>query len=177
MTQGNLANTYQALGREEEALRVRRDVYSGRLKVNGEEHRDTFVAANNYANSFRVQDRFEEAKVVLRRMMPVARRVLGEGDRITLTMRRTYAQTLYKDSSATLDDLREAVETLEDTQRIAQRVLGSANPTTVEIEGRLRNARAALGSREMTASGRGTTRAGDVRALREAVAAMSTTSD
>ena len=102
---------------------------------------------------------------------------VGEGDRITLTMRRTYAQTLYKDSSATLDDLREAVETLEDTQRIAQRVLGSANPTTVEIEGRLRNARAALGSREMTASGRGTTRAGDVRALREAVAAMSTTSD
>ena len=30
---------------------------------------------------------------------------------------------------ATLDDLREAVTTLEDTERIARRVLGGAHPT------------------------------------------------
>ena len=50
---------------------------------------------------------------------------------------------------ATRDDLREAVTTLEDTERIARRVLGGNHPLTVEIEGNLRNARAALRAREM----------------------------
>ena len=76
--------------------------------------------------------------------MPVARRVLGEGHRITLKMRWLYAETLYKDDEATLDDLREAVTALEETERTARRVLGGAHPTTVGIEGALGKARAAL---------------------------------
>ena len=43
-------------------------------------------------------------------------------------MRATYAKALYEDDSATLDDLREAVDTLEDSERIARRVLGSTHP-------------------------------------------------
>ena len=91
--------------------------------------------------------RFKEAKRVLRKVMPGARRTLGEGHRVTLRMRWTYAETLYKDDSATLDDLREAVTTLEDATRTAQRVLGRAHPITMGIENYLRNARAALGAR------------------------------
>ena len=106
--------------------------------------------------------------------MPVAQRALGENDDITLSIRLKFAEALYKDPDATLADLREAVTTLEDVDRIARRVLGGTHPTTVAIENELQDVRAALGSREMTAPGRGTTRAGDVRALREAVAAMST---
>ena len=49
---------------------------------------------------------------------------------------------------ATLDDLREAVTTLEDAERIGRRVLGGANPITTGIEGNLRDARAALRARE-----------------------------
>ena len=63
--------------------------------------------------------RFEEAKSVLREMTPVARRVLGECHENTLMMRRNYAQALFADDDATLDDLREAVTMLEDTERIA----------------------------------------------------------
>ena len=63
-------------------------------------------------------------------------------------MRRNYAQSLYKDASATLDDLREAVRTLEDVERIARRVLGGAHPLTSAIELNLQNARAALRARE-----------------------------
>ena len=48
----------------------------------------------------------------------------------------------------TLDDLREAVTTLEDTERIARRVLGGAHPITVQIERDLRKARATLRARE-----------------------------
>ena len=51
-----------------------------------------------------------------------------------LTMRWIYVMALYKDDGATLDDLREAVTTLEDAERIARRVLGDAHPLTVGIE-------------------------------------------
>ena len=55
---------------------------------------------------------------------------------------------LYDNPGATLDDLREAVNTLGETERIARRVLGGAHPVTVGIEGALRAARAALRARE-----------------------------
>ena len=87
---------------------------------------------------------FEEARSVLRKTMPAARRVLGEGHIVTLKLRRIYAKTLYLDDGATLDDHREAVATLEDLERIAQRVLGPANPTTAGTENSLRDARVAL---------------------------------
>ena len=44
-----------------------------------------------------------------------------------------YASALYKDPAATLDDLREAVRTLEDAERIGRRVLGPAHPIAVRI--------------------------------------------
>ena len=60
---------------------------------------------------------------------------------------RVYADTLYMDPTATLDDLREAVTTLEDAARIARRVFGVTNPMTRGIENPLEDARAALCAR------------------------------
>ena len=59
-----------------------------------------------------------------------------------------HAKALYNDDRATLDDVREAVTTLEDMARTARRVLGGANPTTTGIELELQAARAALRARE-----------------------------
>ena len=92
--------------------------------------------------------RFEEAKSLLRKTIPVARRVLGEGCDTTVRMRWCYAMALIGDDGATLEDLREAVTTLEDAERIARRVLGGAHPITKGIEHTLRDARAALHARE-----------------------------
>ena len=110
--QGNLAMTYARLGRVEQALQIERDIYRGRLKLNGEEHEDTLTAANNYANSLVYLRRFEEAKVLLRKMIPVARRVLGESNQTTLMTRWNYAGAICNDTAATLDDLGDAVTTL-----------------------------------------------------------------
>ena len=77
-------------------------------------------------------------------MIPVAQRILGDSHDHTLSMRSIYANALYQDTCATLDDLSEAVTTFEDTARIARRVLGGAHPLTSAIEEALRNARAAL---------------------------------
>ena len=80
--------------------------------------------------------------------MPVGRRVLGEGHRLTLKVRWNYARALYEDPGATLDDLREALNTLEDAIPIARRVFGGTHPLTVDIEAGLQYARAALRARE-----------------------------
>ena len=162
VVQTNLANTYDALGRHEDALRMSRDVYSGTLEMFGNEHRDTLRAATNYAASLNELKRFEEAKSLLRKTIPVARRVLGEGNDMTLRMRKNYAYTLCKDPGATLDDLREAVTTLEETARTARRVLGGAHPGVVNIERVLRRSREVLSARE----------GGDVESTREALEAM-----
>ena len=63
-------------------------------------------------------------------------------------MRSVYAKTLCRDPNATLDDMREAVNTLEEVERIARRVLGGANPLTVEIESSLRASRVVLRAHE-----------------------------
>jgi len=161
VVQSNLANTYAKLGQLERALSMRRDVYSGTLRHYGEEHEEAIFEALNYATDLFDLRRFEEAESLLRRWIPVARRVLGESHEITLKMRWSYAQSIYKDDAATLDDLREAVNTLEETARIARLVLGGAHPTTFGIESHLRPSRAALRARD-----------GDVESIREEVAAM-----
>jgi len=147
IAQGNLSCTYYALGRVEEALYLRRDVYVGRLKLNGEEHQHTLLAANNIASLLKELRHFKEAKWLLRKKMPVARRVLGESNDLTLRMRWVYAETLYEDPDATLDDLCEAVSTLEETARTAKRVLGGEHPLAEAIAYYLQKARWALGAR------------------------------
>ena len=146
--QANLASTYEQLGRVEEALRIRQEVYSGHLKLNGEEYIETIRAALNYAASLNNLKRFEEAKPVLLKTIPVVRRVIGDSDALALRVRIVYGIALYEDSAATLDDLREAAETLEEIERTGRRVLGSRNPVVVEIEKALRRSQAVLGAHE-----------------------------
>ena len=144
-TQSNLANTYETIGRLEEALSLRQELYSGRLKSQGEQHRATLVAASNYASTLFTLKRFEEAKSLMRKTIPVAQRVVGESNELTLKMRLVYADALYKDDGATLDDLREAVTMLKETVQTARRVLGGTHPLVAEIQVSLR---AALDARE-----------------------------
>ena len=136
------------LGREEEALSLNRDIYLGFLKLCGKEHERTLTAASNYADSLRVVRRFKEAKTLLRKTTPVARRVLGESNDLTLKLRYIYAAAVCNDGDATLNDIREAVTTVEDAGRIARRVFGSAHPTTRMIEESLQHSRAVLRARE-----------------------------
>ena len=96
-----------------------------------------------------------------RKLIPVARRIGGDGDDNTLRLRWNYALSLYTDPAATLDDGREAVETLEEVERTARRVLGGEHPFTVEIGLHLRTSRDTVHARE-----------GDLEPLREAVEKM-----
>ena len=158
--QTNLANSYEAVGRRNEALRLRREVYYGQLKLKN--YVETLRAANNYALSLIDLKHPEEAKPLLRQTIPIARRLLEENDDTMLRMRCFYAEALYRAEDATLDDLREAVTTLEETEPITRRVLGDAHPFTEAIKYALREARAALAARE----------GADVSSVCDGVAAM-----
>ena len=59
-------------------------------------------------------------------------------------MRWCYATALIMADGSTLDDFREALNTLEDIEPTARRVFGGAHPLTFSIEDALREARAAL---------------------------------
>ena len=65
-----------------------------------------------------------------------------------ISLRSLYAQSINHDDGATLDDLREAVETLVEIEPTARRVLGGAHPTVHLIETFLPDARVALRARE-----------------------------
>ena len=99
-----------------------------------------------------------------------AMRYVGDAHYLTLSMRSVYASALYRDAAATLDDLREAVATLEDTVRIARRVLGGAHPLTAQIERGLRESRKGLAIGEASVGN-----SDDVSAVRGALEAMNAT--
>ena len=148
IVQSCLAITYQRLGRLDEASNMLRDVYSGHLRLWGEEHRHTLREANNYASSLYDRGRFEEAKALLRETVPRVRRVLGEENHLTLMMRWIYAKASCQAVGATLEDLRRAVDTFAEIELTARRVLGGAHPHAKMFEKSLLNARAVLRDRE-----------------------------
>ena len=110
--------------------------------------RETLTAANNCAWTLEELHRYDEVKTLMRKALPVARRVLGESAQPTLMMRWIYARALYKDQAASLDDLSEAVTTLEETERVAKRVLGGAHPQVAGIGEALQRSREFLNGRE-----------------------------
>ncbi len=81
---------------------------------------------------------------LFRRALPVARRFLGERHEETIRLRWGYAWALYNAGGATLDDLREAVVMLEETERTARSVFGNSHPLVLQIEEDARKSRKAL---------------------------------
>ena len=113
-----------------------------------DESREAGREASNYAAALLHLKRYAEARSLMSKTVPVARRVAGEDKYLTLMMRMHYARALYQDEeSATLKDVREAVETLEDLERTARRVFGGEHPATTGIEDTLQDVRAALRAR------------------------------
>ena len=102
------------------------------------------MAATNYANTLVEMQRFKEARKLMRKTIPVARRVVGESHEVTLKIRWIYGQALHKDPVATLDDLREAVTTLESVANSWKQVFGQAHPETPKVQGALEMARKTL---------------------------------
>ena len=93
VVQVNLASTYEEIGRQEEALNLYRDVYSGELILYGTAHEQTIISASNYAWTLKALRRYDEAKTLMRKKLPVARRVLGPAHPVTRGLQGIHAAT------------------------------------------------------------------------------------
>ena len=113
------------------------------MKLDGDVN-STFRAANNYADSLTHLTRHKEAKTLLRKNIPVARRIFGESDAYTLRLRWLYANCLWDYKNATLDDVAEAVETLESVAKVWKRFMGERHPETAKVLSSLKHAREKL---------------------------------
>ena len=79
--QSNIAMVYHQLGRLEEGHKHERDVYSGRLRLNGEEHLENPRCSQQLLGvAFCHSGASKKPGRLLRKTVPVARRVLGEND-------------------------------------------------------------------------------------------------
>ena len=126
-SQGNLANTYEKLGRREDALSLRREVYA-RRRVLQPEHPHTLMSAMNLANSLCSNAQFTEVKVLMNELLPTARRVFGDAHEITIGLRYLLSRSVVDNPDATKQDLRGAKGELEDLLRTTRRVFGTSHP-------------------------------------------------
>jgi len=139
-----MQNTYESLGRHEESTRIRRGVHSRYLSLFGEEHKETLESAINLASSLHHLQQFGEAKSLFLKAIPAAQRVLGKSDEGTLKMKINYALMLTTDAKATLVDLNEAIDVLENAIPDAQRAFGASHPLVVHVENTLQYSRQTL---------------------------------
>ena len=139
VSQGNIANTYKALGRREEALRMLRDVYSGYLRHRdlGPLHQSTLGMALNLSTSLVDTGNYAEARAFMRDQIALANRVLGSDHPVTLDFQWGYSRAFTLDKDVSAEQLAEVATTLEKTLEISQRVCGREHPRTCSIRGEL----------------------------------------
>ena len=147
--QGNIANSYQGLGRLEEALLLRQEVYARRSALYGLNSEGTLISAGNLAATLvDALQQFDEARAFLRDRIPEATRALGKNHDITFRMQRMYAQCLYQNDGVSREDVTAAVASLEDLDRRQTRIYGASHPQTGATRDRLAEAREKLAERK-----------------------------
>ena len=151
------------LGRHDEALVIRREVFARRLATCGVSDEWTINSGYNLSSSLRKVGLQEEARtLVCDQLLPVARRSLGPDHDTTIRLNHSLAATIMRSPECTRndlcfesthdpltcpytgDDLLEAETIMQDVVRRRRRVLGPAHPETLHAEKVLSRARAKL---------------------------------
>ena len=145
-SRANIAVSLCCLGRHEEALALRREIYA-RIMALGPT-KDTLLYASNLSESLVTSSLWAEAKQFINDQMPLFEEVHGPNHELTLKMRWRLALALCDDTDATLGDLTEATAILEDVFRRLRRLLGDAHPLTAKALRVLEITRADLAKRQ-----------------------------
>ena len=122
-----IAIVYSKLGRQEDALALRREVYNKRHMLDPE-HRSTLSAASSLVNSLIEHYNFAEARTLINETLPIVRRVYGDAHDITLGLRYKIPHSIVLNPDATQKDLRGAKEELEALLRTTRRIFGNSHP-------------------------------------------------
>ena len=128
-TKNNTAVCYQNLGRHEEALGLRREVYAAFRVMLGESQEETLIAAHNLGLSFIKLKRFAEAKSTLLKPIADAQRTLGDDHATTLDLRDVFGEALSLN-----EEFDEATVIYEDIIKRSRRLLGAQHCETQRRE-------------------------------------------
>ena len=144
-TRSNIAVCLEELGRDEEALALRRECYAMSKRINVANPGDLYIDVLNLSKSLLDTHRHTEARSFLREQLPKARRALGPADDTLFKLRWNYALSLC-DTGASREDVLEATTLLEELSSTAQRVYGPSNPVAAGVKRDLAHARRKLAS-------------------------------
>jgi tetratricopeptide (TPR) repeat protein len=126
----NLANCYFAVGRRDDALKLREETLAGCQRVLGPDHPRTLAAMNTLANSYFARGRPADACKLQEETLAARRRVLNPDHPDTLTTMNNLA-----DSYEALGRLADAHKLREETLAAARRVHGPDHPETLRNMG------------------------------------------
>jgi len=104
IVQGNIASTLFDLGRYEEALVLKREIYSRLVATLGVSHQRTLLNGNNLANSLLSLELWVDGIALLRDLLPAARQLLGSNSNIALLISKNIALALDQSPEGTRDD-------------------------------------------------------------------------
>mmetsp|Transcript_28608 Transcript_28608/g.88505 ORF Transcript_28608/g.88505 Transcript_28608/m.88505 type:complete len:158 (-) Transcript_28608:197-670(-) len=106
--QTNIAACFSDLGREDEALVLKRAIYAKEVTSLGTSHQDTLRDGCNVANSLIKLHLWDETTTLLRdQLLPPARRSLGPDHDTTLELNLKLAAVLGLNPACTSDNLRQ----------------------------------------------------------------------
>jgi hypothetical protein len=137
-TKTNVANCLLKLGRVAEGIAIQEEIYADHLKRHGTSHPETVRAGFSRAITLVNYGQFNRAKTFMREtdLITIFQRTYGADNPWTFQARGVYADALIRSNDTTPDDLREAVNILEDSTRRARRVLGTSHPEYIGYEQR-----------------------------------------
>ncbi|MFG3041477.1 tetratricopeptide repeat protein [Streptomyces sp. NPDC048330] len=137
---GNLATTYQALGRDVEALDIREEILPAFERLNGAQSPSTIVARANLAASYQSAGRYDEAHRLKRQVLADRECTVGTQHLETVRARANLAQTL-----VALGRYQEALELEEQALADRERLLGPHHPDTITSRSNLAATYSGLG--------------------------------
>ena len=132
VTRSNLALCLSKLGRLEESLAIKREVYAREKVLLGTSHLNTLITGRNLLFTLNKLKHYVEVKALARReLVPRSRHTFGSEHDIALGIQQNYAEALFNDPTAFRADILQAVAILEDVVRAYRRVLGKHHPDTL----------------------------------------------
>ncbi|NOX23387.1 MAG: tetratricopeptide repeat protein [Actinobacteria bacterium] len=126
VTRNNLASSYQAAGRTDEAVELREQALADCEHILGTDHADSLTSRNNLASSYQAAGRTDEAIRLKEQVLADRLRILGTEHPNTLASRNNLV--LSYQAAGRID---EAIELGEQVLADSERILGTEHPNTL----------------------------------------------
>ncbi|KAF9058665.1 hypothetical protein BDP27DRAFT_1343148 [Rhodocollybia butyracea] len=123
---GNLATTYQVLGKLESAEKLQEEVLVLRKKFIGEHHPDTLTSMGNLASTYHSLGKLESAEKLQEEVLVLRKKVIGEHHPHTLASMGNLASTYHS-----LGKLECAQKLQEEVLVLCKKVIGEHHPHTL----------------------------------------------